>query len=105
MPSSLPWFGIITSIAKPLGCHGNGSCRYPPMVVTSGNITLMARAAQMVLTCKPSSGAMPAGSENDMLGFATGALAASSSASAGVATDGGPAAGTDGWAAGGGAGT
>ena len=46
------------------------------MVVISGNITLMARAAQMVLTCNPSSGATPAGNANWNSGAATGALAA-----------------------------
>ena len=56
MPSSLSWLGIITSIANPFGCHFNGSCRNPPMVVISGNITLMARAARMVWTCNPFSG-------------------------------------------------
>src|SRR6478735_3478495 len=45
MPSLEPWFGIITSIAKPLGCHFKASWRYPPIVVISGNITLIALAA------------------------------------------------------------
>ena len=58
------------------------------MAVISGNITLMARAAQMVLTCNPSSDATPAGNANSSASAATGALAANNSASAGLATDG-----------------
>ena len=64
------------------------------MLVISGNITLMARAAQMVLTCNPSSDATPAGKANWKSRAATGALAANNSGSAGVAAYGGLA-GTD----------
>src|SRR5512143_2757304 len=85
----------MTSIANPLGCHFKGSCRNPNMVVISGNMTLMARAAQMVLTCNPFSDATPAGNANGTAALATGALAASNAAaSAGPATFGAPA-GTD----------
>ena len=57
------------------------------MVVISGNITLIARATLMVLTCKESSGVTPTGNANWNPGAATatGALAAISSASEGVA--------------------
>jgi hypothetical protein len=64
------------------------------MLVISGNITLMARAAQMVLTCNPSSGATPADYANWKSRAAKGALSTNNSASAGVATD-GALAGTD----------
>src|ERR1700754_2862465 len=69
------------------------------MVVISGNITLMARAARIVWTCNPCSGAMPAGNANWKPGVATGALAAHNSASVGLATFGAPA-GADPWAVG-----
>src|SRR5947199_7095675 len=88
MPSGESWLGIITSIANPLGCHGNGSSRYPNMVLISGKSTLIARAAQMVLTCNRCSGATPAGNGiwNCWAGAAAGAVAASDSTSAGLAT-------------------
>src|ERR1700743_1229193 len=91
MPSGESWFGIITSIASPLGCHFRASCRYPPMVVICGNNTLIARAAQMVLTCNPFSGATPTGSTNWNCWAATGASAVSKCVSAAVATWGAPA--------------
>jgi hypothetical protein len=55
------------------------------MVVIWGNSTLIARAAQMVWICKPSSGATPGGNANGTSRLATGALAATSSAAAGLA--------------------
>ena len=33
---SVPWFRIITSIARPLGCHRKGSSRNPPMLLILG---------------------------------------------------------------------
>ena len=54
------------------------------MVLISMNIRLMARAAQMVWTCSPSSGATPRGKATLKSWAAMGALAASSSASVGV---------------------
>ena len=54
------------------------------MVVTSGNIMLMARAAQMVLTCSPASGVTPAGNAKSNTRASTGALAASNSACVGL---------------------
>ena len=53
-------------------------------MVISGNITLMARATQMVWICSPCSGAMPTGSANDAAWLATGALAAIKSGAAGL---------------------
>jgi hypothetical protein len=67
--------------------------------VISGNNTLIARAARMVWTCNPFSGATPTGNANGAARPATGALAAINSAAAGLATDGVPA-WTDCWPAG-----
>jgi hypothetical protein len=69
------------------------------MVVISGNITLIARAARMVWTCNLSSGATPGGNANWKFGAAAaaaGALAANRSASVGLATV-GAVAGADTW--------
>src|ERR1700734_977586 len=55
------------------------------MVVICGNNRLIARAAQIVLTCNPFSGATPAGNENWKLCAAAGASAANECASAAVA--------------------
>src|SRR5271166_500220 len=55
------------------------------MVVICGNSTLMARAAQMVLTCNLCSDATPGDSGNRNCWAAAGALAARASTSAGVA--------------------
>src|ERR1700761_7164145 len=93
MPSGELWFGIITSIANPLGCHLNASWRYPPMVVICGNSRLMALAAQIVLTCRPLSGATPTGSANVKLWAAAGASAVSDFISAGLASRSGAAGG------------
>src|SRR5882757_7648442 len=60
MPAALDGLGIITSRAKPRGCHGRESGRTPPMLLISGNTALMVRAARMVLTCRPCSGAISA---------------------------------------------
>ena len=54
--------GIIKWRAVPGGCLYGGPGRKPPMVLISGNIMLMARATQIVLSCSPPSGAMPAAS-------------------------------------------
>jgi hypothetical protein len=69
------------------------------MVVISGNITLMARAARMVWTCNPFSGATPGGNANWKFAAATGALAANKSACAGLAVN-GVLVGADPWAVG-----
>src|SRR5882757_3523204 len=61
MPSGVPGLGMIMSSAKPLGCHGSGSGRTPPISSISGNAALILRAAKMVLTCRPLSGATPTG--------------------------------------------
>src|ERR1700722_12028269 len=60
MPAALDGLGIITSIARPRGCHGSASGRTPPMLLISGNAALMLRAAKIVLTCRPCSGAISA---------------------------------------------
>src|ERR1700755_2234897 len=62
MPAALDGLGIITSIARPRGCHGSASGRTPPMFLISGNAALMLRAAKIVLTCRPRSSATPTGS-------------------------------------------
>jgi len=65
-------------------------------VVIWGNSRLMARAAQMVLTCSPFSGATPAGNANWKLCAAAGASAANDCASAGLAMRGAVAGGAGG---------
>ena len=50
MPAAEAGLGIITSSARPSGCHLNESGRTPPMFWISGNNALMLRAARMVLT-------------------------------------------------------
>src|ERR1700679_452746 len=60
IPAALDGLGIITSIAKPSGCHLSASGRTPPMLWISGNTALMVRAARIVLTCSPRSGATSA---------------------------------------------
>src|SRR3984957_17457929 len=60
IPAALDGLGIITSIAKPSGCHLSASGRTPPMLWISGNTALMVRAARIVLTCRPRSGATSA---------------------------------------------
>src|ERR1700751_5261646 len=62
IPAALLGLGIITSIAKPRGCHGFASGRTPPMFLISGKTALIVRAAKIVLTCRPCSGARPTGS-------------------------------------------
>src|ERR1700735_2098925 len=57
IPAALEGLGIITSIAKPWGCHLSASGLTPPMFLISGNTALMVRAARMVLTWRPCSGA------------------------------------------------
>src|ERR1700684_972133 len=60
MPAALDGLGIMMSIAKPRGCHGRLSGRTPPMLLISGNAAVMLRAARIVLTCRPRSGAISA---------------------------------------------
>src|SRR5271163_2198820 len=60
IPAALLGLGIITSIAKPCGCHLSASGRTPPMLLISGNAALMLRAARIVLTCRPRSAATSA---------------------------------------------
>src|ERR1700736_4350015 len=62
MPAALLGLGIITSIAKPCGCHLSASGRTPPMLLISGNAALILRAAKIVLTWRPRSGATPTAS-------------------------------------------
>src|SRR3977135_423734 len=100
MPSGESGLGIITSIANPFGCHFSASCRYPPIVVISGNNTLMARATRIVSTCSLPSGATPGGNSKGK-GVAAGAFAANLSTSAGLATY-GAAGGGESWTVGGG---
>jgi hypothetical protein len=59
MPAAVPGLGIITSSARPCGCHLSESGRTPPMLLISGNAALILRAARIVLTCRPRSGATP----------------------------------------------
>src|ERR1700722_10137710 len=61
MPAALEGLGIITSSAKPWGCHLSESGRTPPMFLISGNTALIVRAARIVLTWRPRSGAIPTG--------------------------------------------
>lgn len=62
MPAALLGLGIITSIASPSGCQRSASGRTPPISTISGKAALTARAARMVLTCRPRSLATPTGS-------------------------------------------
>src|ERR1700753_1790513 len=66
------------------------------MVVICGNSRLMARAAQIVLTCRPFSGATPAGSAKVKLWAAGGASAVNDFISAALATRSGGACATGG---------
>src|ERR1700733_4774939 len=61
IPAALDGLGIITSMAKPSGCHLSVSGRTPPMFLISGNTALIVRAARIVLTWRPRSGAIPTG--------------------------------------------
>src|SRR5260370_14223975 len=94
MPSGEWGLGIFTSICTPFGCRFTASCRYPPIVVISGNNTLMARATRIVWICSLSSGATPGGNSKG-IGVAAGAFAPNLSTSAGIPTYGRAAGGAD----------